>query len=97
MAFEKHVYRSNKKFILKKGPFTMSLKCRNRSYPKNNNNNNNNNKLVDLLQCLESAAIGNYRKKKIRPPITALAKCHNRSWSNLDLLQRLESATIGTA
>ena len=52
---------------------------------------------MDLLQCLESAAIGNYRKKKIRPPITALAKCHNRSWSNLDLLQRLESATIGIA
>ena len=52
---------------------------------------------MDLLQCLESIAIGNYRKKKIRPPITALAKRHNRSWSNLDLLQRLESATIGTA
>ena len=73
----------------------MSLKCRNRSYPKNNNNNNN--KISGPITMLRKHCYRELQEKKIRPPITALAKHHNSSWSNLDLLQRLESATIGTA
>ena len=74
----------------------MSLKCRNRSYPKNNNNKKKKNQWTyyNAQKALLQGIIG---KKKIRPPITALAKRHNRSWSHLDLLQCLESATIGTA
>ena len=89
-AFKKHVYRTNQKFKLKKD---LLLRFRSTAIGPTKK------KIVDLRWCLESTVIGNYRKekKKKKPSITALGKRNNTSWFDLDLLRRLESATISTS